>query len=146
MPSKQPAGKLEQRRRLAVRRVGKGWTHKAVARFLGVSEQAVGSWVAAHRARGDNGLEVKARPGAAPRLIGLYTAVAILYHALPQSKCCGARYWPGKQGSTISDTLAAVRRWLWSEWVFPHVQGGAAVEKLPDPIREIIFSTLAPAA
>jgi hypothetical protein len=39
-----------------------------------------------------------------------------------------------------------VGRWLWSEWVFPQAQGGAAVEKLPPALREIILSALAPAA
>ena len=54
--------------------------------------------------------------------------------------------WPGKATLTFSDELAAVRRWLWAEWVFPQAQGAAAVEKLPPPLREIILSALAPAA
>ena len=66
--------------------------------------------------------------------------------ALPESKRGGAVAWPGKDGTTFSDALAAVRRWLWSEWVFPQAEGGTAVEKLPEPIREIILSALAPAA
>ena len=81
---------------------------------------------------------------AAPCLFGLYTAVALLFHALPQAKRRGARHWPGKAGSTFSDALAAVRRWLWSEWVFPQAGGSAAVEKLPDQLRDIILSALAP--
>jgi DDE superfamily endonuclease len=83
---------------------------------------------------------------AAPCLFGLYTAVALLFVALPEGKRRGAVAWPGKEGVTFSDALAAVRRWLWSEWVFPQAQGGAAVEKLPPPLREIILSALAPAA
>jgi hypothetical protein len=83
---------------------------------------------------------------AAPCLFGLYTAVALLYHALPQAKRSGAIAWPGKQGTTFSDALAATRRWLWSEWVFPQAQGGTAVEKLPESLREILLSALAPAA
>jgi hypothetical protein len=82
---------------------------------------------------------------AAPCLFGLYTVVALLYDSLPQSKRGGAVAWPGKGGTTFSDALAAVRRWLWSEWVFPQAGGGTAVEKLPEPIREIILSALAPA-
>jgi hypothetical protein len=26
--------------------------------------------------------------------------------------------WVGKQQITFSDALAAVRRWVWSEWIF----------------------------
>jgi hypothetical protein len=83
---------------------------------------------------------------AAPCLLGLYTVVALLYHALPESKRLGAVSWPGKSAVTFTDALAAVRRWLWSEWVFPQAGGGAAVEELPRALREVIFAALAPAA
>jgi DDE superfamily endonuclease len=83
---------------------------------------------------------------AAPCLFGLYTVVALLFAALPEEKRSGAVAWPGKAGNTFSDALAAVRRWLWSEWVFPQAEGGAAIEKLPESLREIILSALAPAA
>jgi hypothetical protein len=82
----------------------------------------------------------------APCLFGLYTAVAILFARLPAAKRAGRVRWPGKEGTTFSDALTAVRRWLWAEWVFPHVDGGPAVQKLPPPLRELIFSALAPAA
>jgi hypothetical protein len=79
-------------------------------------------------------------------LFGLYTVVALLYHALPQSQRCGVVCWPGKQGVTFSDALSAVRRWLWSKAIFPQAGSAAEIEKLPEPLREIIFSALAPAA
>ncbi|HEY7156879.1 MAG TPA: hypothetical protein VH575_23125 [Gemmataceae bacterium] len=69
----------------------------------------------------------------APCLFGLYTVVALWYHALPESQRVGAVRGPGKEGVTFSDALSAVRRWLW-------------IEKLPEPLREIIFSALASAA
>ncbi len=69
---------------------------------------------------------------AAPCRFGPYSVVAI-----PR---------PGKEGVTFSDALAGVRRWRWSEWVFPQAAGGAAVEKLPEPLQNIILSALAPAA
>ena len=57
---------------------------------------------------------------AEPCLFGLYTVVALLYACLPAK---GARVrvvsWPGKQDVTFSDAITAVRRWLWSQWVFP---------------------------
>ena len=82
---------------------------------------------------------------AAPCLFGLYTAVALLYQGLPQAKREGAVRWPGKATVTFSDALAAVRRWLWTEWVFPQAEGGAAVENLPPPLREVLLAALAPA-
>jgi hypothetical protein len=82
----------------------------------------------------------------APCLFGLYTAAAVLYATLPESKRSGSVAWPGKPGVTFSDALTAVRRWLWAEGVFQHSDGSMAVEKLPLPLREIIFSALAPAA
>jgi hypothetical protein len=83
---------------------------------------------------------------AAPCLFGLYSAVALLFHHLPQTKRTGAIQWPGKETITFSDALAAVRRWLWTEWVFPQAQRDTAVQKLPEPLRELILSALAPAA
>jgi hypothetical protein len=83
---------------------------------------------------------------AAPGLCGLYAVVALLFHALPKAQRAGGIDWPGKDSVPFSDALAAVRRWLWTEWVFPQAKGGAAVQELPEPLREIILSALAPAA
>lgn len=85
-------------------------------------------------------------PRAAPCLFGLYTAVALLYQALPESKREGGVRWPGKAGVTFSDALTAVRRWLWREWVIPQAGGVAAIEELPRPLQEVLFYALAPAA
>jgi transposase len=68
MRSKGSAQQLEERRRLAIRRVNDGWTQREVAAFLGVSERAVGAWVAAWRSKGDDGLKAKPHPGRAPFL------------------------------------------------------------------------------
>jgi hypothetical protein len=83
---------------------------------------------------------------AAPCLFGLYTVVALLYASLPEAKRQGAVSWPGKAGVTFSDALTAVRRWLWTEGVFRQAGGDTVLEKLPDPLREILFAALAPAA
>jgi hypothetical protein len=58
----------------------------------------------------------------------------------------GAVACPGKAVATVSDALCAVRRWLWAEAVLPQAGDGTALEKLPEPIRELILTTLAPAA
>lgn len=80
---------------------------------------------------------------AAPCLFGLYTVVALLYQALPAAKRCGGVAWPGKAGITFSDALTAVRRWLWEEWLFPQASGEPVIQKLPEPLRDIILSGLA---
>jgi hypothetical protein len=81
-----------------------------------------------------------------PCLFGLYSVVALLYNQLPAGRRVGAITWPGKTGVTFSDALTAVRRWLWSDGVFARVEGGSAVEELPAPIREVLYSALAQAA
>lgn len=68
MRSKGTAADLEARRRLAVQRVSEGWTQRQVAAFLGVSERAVGLWVAAHRRGGGAALGAKPHPGRKPFL------------------------------------------------------------------------------
>ena len=83
---------------------------------------------------------------AGPCLLGLYAVVAILFHTLPESKRVGAVSWPGKATVTFSDALCAVRRWLWAEAVLPQARDGTALQKLPEPIRELLMTTLAPAA
>ncbi len=81
-----------------------------------------------------------------PCLFGLYSVVALLYSQLPADRRVQAIQWPGKVGITFADALTAVRRWIWAEGVFKQVQGGSAIEKLPDTLREVLYSALAPAA
>lgn len=81
-----------------------------------------------------------------PCLFGLYSVVAMLHAALPRGRRVGAVAWPGKSAVTFSDALAAVRRWIWAEGVFAHVHDGPSIQKLPPPIREILYAALAPAA
>lgn len=82
---------------------------------------------------------------AAPCLLGLYAVVAVLFAALPAAKRVGAVSWPGKATVTFWDAMCAVRRWLWHEAVLPQAGDGAALQKLPEPIRERLLTTLAPA-
>ena len=82
---------------------------------------------------------------AGPCLLGLDSVVAILFAALPEAKQTGAVSWPGKATVTFSDALCAVRRWLGDEAVLPQAGDGTALQKLPQPIRELLLTTLAPA-
>jgi hypothetical protein len=81
-----------------------------------------------------------------PCLFGLYSVVASLSNELPTARRIVAISWPGKRAVTFSDALAAVRRWVWLDGVFSRVYGGPTVEKLPAPLREVLYSALAPAA
>ena len=83
---------------------------------------------------------------AVPCLFGLYSVVAMLYATLPRERRVGAVAWPDKSVVTFSDALSAVRRWIWAEGVFGHAADGPSVQKLPPPIREILYAALAPAA
>lgn len=83
---------------------------------------------------------------ATPCLFGLYSVVALLYHALPESKRRGGISWPGKCSVTFSDALCSVRLWLWSEGVFPQAEKRFGLEKLSAPLREVLQTALAPAA
>ncbi len=83
---------------------------------------------------------------AAPCLFGLYTVVALLFAALPAGKRSGGVVWSGKTVTTFSDALAAVRRWLWTESLLPQAGQTMGLEKLPESVRELLLTTLAPAA
>jgi len=82
---------------------------------------------------------------AAPCLFGLYSAVALRYHALPSDKRTGGITWPGKTGVTFSDALAAVRRWLWAETVPEQADPDGCIAKPPPDLRELLLAALAPA-
>ncbi len=83
---------------------------------------------------------------AAPCLFGLYTVVALLYDATPAALRSGAIAWPGKATVTFSDALACVRRRTWSEGILRQAGCGPGLAELPDPVRELLLTTLAPAA
>jgi hypothetical protein len=83
---------------------------------------------------------------AAPCLFGLYAVVAALFALLPEEKRAGGVSWRGKEGVSFSDALCAVRRWLWTEAIFPQAGAQREFEKLPHSVRELLFTSLAPAA
>ncbi len=84
---------------------------------------------------------------AVPCLFGLYSVVALVYERLRSRGRATARVvWAGKEGTTFSDAITTVRRWLWWDWVFAHHGRGEAFSKLPRELRETLLSALAPAA
>jgi hypothetical protein len=84
---------------------------------------------------------------AAPCLLGLYTLVSVWYWQLPASgKADWGLLWSGKEAMTFSDAITAVRRWLWTDWVFATGGHDVTFAKLPHALQEILFTALAPAA
>lgn len=84
---------------------------------------------------------------AEPCLLGLYSVVALMYWLLPAAdQDQGVVEWPGKTTVTFSDAISAVRRWLWTHWVFPRAGHADAFAKLPEAFQQLILSALAAAA
>jgi DDE superfamily endonuclease/Archaeal putative transposase ISC1217 len=84
---------------------------------------------------------------AEPCLFGLYTVVALLYAHLPSVIHEDWQVvWLGKEQMTFSDAITAVRRWLWTDWVFAREGHDQAFAKLPQPLQEVLLYALAPAA
>jgi hypothetical protein len=84
---------------------------------------------------------------AEPCLFGLYSVVALLYEQLPAAaQAAVGPDWDGKRGDTFSDAITAVRRWLWTDWLFAKAGHAEAFAKLPEPLRQTLLHGLAPAA
>jgi hypothetical protein len=82
-----------------------------------------------------------------PCLLGLYSVAALMYWLLPaEDQDQGSVEWEGKQSITFSDAITAVRRWLWTHWVFPQAGHAEAFEKLPGAFQRSLLYALAPAA
>jgi Transposase DDE domain. len=83
----------------------------------------------------------------APCLFGLFSVVALWYAQLPaRNRDRHAIDWPGKTETTFSDAITAVRRWLWTDWVFETPSHHEAFAKIPRPVRAVLLYALAPAA
>ena len=83
----------------------------------------------------------------APCLFGLYTVVACLYSQLPRRYTrVRAVEWAGKKDVAFSDAITAVRRWLWTHWVFPQAGHAGTFAKLPEAFQQLVLYALAPAA
>jgi hypothetical protein len=84
---------------------------------------------------------------AEPCLFGLYTVVTLWYEQLPaEAQEEPGVDWEGKATVTFSDAITAVRRWLWTDWVFVTADHDGPFAKLPEPLRRTLLYALAPAA
>jgi transposase len=110
MPNQGAASDSEARRRLAVARVREGWSQKDVAAFLGVSTRAVGKWMAAYRARGDDGLKGKPRTGAKPKLSKRQEAAVLSWLARsPQAFGYKTDLWTTRRLAEVIERRYGVR-------------------------------------
>ena len=83
---------------------------------------------------------------AEPCLLCLYSIVAWLYARLPIEQRRIALHWRGKRHVTFSDALIALRRRLWTEWIFPQTGLARPLEKIAPDARELLLSALTIAA
>jgi hypothetical protein len=82
-----------------------------------------------------------------PCLLGLYTAVVLLYLRLPKtSSTLRAVFWKGKTTVTFSDMMTCVRRAICEQWFFHTPDDRQTFSKLSPSLQEAILYALAPAA
>ena len=73
--------------------------------------------------------------------------MALLYEQLPAAAQAGVGPdWDGKRGDTFSDAITAVRRWLWTDWIFAKAGHAEAFAKLPEPLRRTLLYAPTPVA
>ena len=83
-----------------------------------------------------------------PALFGLYSLVTLLAHSLPRTQTRHVRTeaWYAKPRSTFSDTLAVVRRELWSQSHFSRSRAKSEVVEIPCSLLERLTDALCYAA
>jgi hypothetical protein len=83
-----------------------------------------------------------------PCLLGLYSLTTLLAARLLDTRSLPVRReaWYAKQSATFSDTIAFVRRWLWSHQHFQMSQTGSDIIKVPRALFERLTDTLCYAA
>jgi transposase len=143
MRSNGTPAELERRRRLAVERVGEGYSTSEVAEFLGVTPRAVRLWVAAHRERGALGLAARPVPGRPRKLTPAQEAVALSWLAeSPTTYGFHNELWTAKRVAEViqwhwgiifnSHYLSA---WLRQHGISPQKPQRVASDRDPDVIR-----------
>jgi DDE superfamily endonuclease len=83
-----------------------------------------------------------------PALFGLYSLVTLLAHSLPRAHTRRVRTaaWYAKPRSTFSDTLAVVRRELWSQSHFSRSRAKSEVVEIPCSLLERLTDAVCYAA
>jgi hypothetical protein len=81
-------------------------------------------------------------------LLGLYSLISLLAEGLREQQTLTIRCdaWYSKESATFSDTIALVRRWLWSHQHFQLSETKADMIKVPRSLLERLTDTLCYAA
>ena len=75
-----------------------------------------------------------------PCLLGLYTAIVLLYLQLPEtSRTPRAVFWKGKTTVTFSDMMTCVRRAIAEQWCFHTPEDRQACSKLSPSLQDTIL-------
>lgn len=84
----------------------------------------------------------------APCLLGLFSLVCLIYHRHTRGKGTkpAPTAWYAKPQISFADAIATVRRLLWTETVFQHLDPDGAFQKLPAAIRRTIIQQMGAAA
>jgi len=79
-----------------------------------------------------------------PALLALYSLVTLIAHDRLGTETFPVRTaaWYAKRQPTFSDTLALVRRWLWSSTNYSTSPDGAVMVKIPRPLFERLTDTV----
>jgi hypothetical protein len=90
----------------------------------------------------------KALPRTTPALFGLYSVVTLVAAQMTEDHHLPARVaaWYTKPQATFSDTIALVRRQLWSAMHFSMSEAHGEILKVPRAVWERIIDTLCYAA
>jgi hypothetical protein len=84
-----------------------------------------------------------------PMLLGLFTAVVLIWHRLPRSRqrvCWSRTPCYAKHAITYADVLAAVRRELWETSLLRHRDPDGCLDRLSPVVKQTILWHLAAAA
>jgi len=82
----------------------------------------------------------------APCLFGLYTVIAVWFAELPARWRSQRAVLRSDAAVTFADAITALRRWLWSQWVFATPAHQTAFAKIPPRLRDLLLRGLAPTA
>ena len=134
---------LEHRRRLAVERLGEGYSADEVADFLGVSTRTVWRWLAMARGAGPQGVSARPVPGRPGKLTRAQEKVVLRWlHDSPLEHGFATELWTAARINQLIEQEFAIAfnprylsSWLRDRGLTPQKPRRVARERDPDAIR-----------
>lgn len=141
-PPGSPA-ELEHRRRLAIQRLGDGYSADEVADFLGVSTRTVWRWLALSRGGGPKGLSARPTPGRPRKLTTTQEKIVLRWvRDSPLEHGFTTELWTAPRIAHLIEQEFGVRfnprylsSWLRDRGLTPQKPRRVARERDPDAIR-----------